>query len=71
MRQCFEGLVLGRKDRRRVRAGVHFATKDSCDQVSALWEVAVDGADANAGLLCDLPHRRIHSGTREHRLGRL
>ena len=71
IRQRFEGLVLGRKDRRGVRAGVHFATEDGRDEVSALWEVTVDSADADAGLFCDRPHRSVHPGGAEHCLGRL
>ena len=54
-----------------VRAGVDFATEDGCDEVRALRKVAVNGADADAGLLCDLSHRSVHPGGREHRLGRL
>jgi hypothetical protein len=71
IRQRFEGLVLGRKDRRGVRAGVHFATEDGRDEVSALWEVTVDSADADACLFCDRPHRSVHPGGAEHCLGRL
>ena len=70
-RQGFEGLVLGRKDRRGVRAGVDFATEDGSDQVRALRKVPVNGADADAGLFCDFSHRSVHPGGREHRLGRL
>jgi NAD(P)-dependent dehydrogenase (short-subunit alcohol dehydrogenase family) len=58
IRQGFEGRVLGRKDRRGVRAGVHFATEDGGDEVSAPWEVTVDSADA--GPLRDLPHGSVH-----------
>jgi hypothetical protein len=69
--QCFERLVLGRKDRRGVRAGVHFATEDGCDEVSALGEVAVNSADTDAGFLCDLSHRCVYPRSCEHRFGRL
>jgi hypothetical protein len=69
-RQRLAGLVLGRKNRRRVRAGIDFATKDSRDEVGALWKMSIKGADAYAGLLCDLTHRSVNPSGREHRLGR-
>ena len=70
-RQGLEGLVLGRQDRRGIGAGVDFTTEDGGDQIRALRKVAIDRADADAGLLGDLPHRRVHARGREHRHGRL
>ena len=65
------GLVFGGEDRRRVCAGVDFSTEDRGDEVRALRKVAVDGADADAGLLGDLSDRSVHPRGREHRHGRL
>ena len=70
-RQRLAGRVLGCQNRRGVRAGINFATEDGRDEVGALRKVAVNGADADAGLLGDLSHRRVHARGREHRLGRL
>ena len=66
-----KGVVLGRQDRRGVRAGVDFATEDGGDQVGALRKMAIERADADAGLLGDLSHRSVHARGREHRHGRL
>jgi hypothetical protein len=63
--------VLGRQDRCGVCAGVDLAAEDGHDQVRALRKVAVNRADADAGLLCDLSHRSVHSRGSEHRHGRL
>jgi hypothetical protein len=63
--------VLGSKERGSLRAGIHFVTKDGGDQVRALRKVPVNGADADAGLLCNLSHRSVYSRGREYRLGRL
>jgi hypothetical protein len=46
-------------------------TKDGGNQVRALRKMPVNGADADAGLLCNLSHRSVHSRGREYRLGRL
>jgi hypothetical protein len=59
-----------RQDRRGVRAGVHFVTEDGHDKVGALRKVAINGADADAGLLCDFSHRSVYSRGGEHRHGR-
>jgi hypothetical protein len=50
--------------------GVYFVTEDGRDQVGALREVAIKSADADARSVGNLSHRSIHSGGREHRLGR-
>ena len=57
--------------RRGVRAGIDFVTEYGRDEVGALRKVPVNGADAHAGLLRDLSHGSVHSGNREHFLGRL
>ena len=69
--QRLAGLVLGSQDRRGVCAGIDFVTEDGRDEVGALRKVAVNGADADAGLFGDLSHRSVHSRGREHRHGRL
>jgi len=61
--------VLGSQDRCGVGAGVHFVSHDGCDEVGTLGKVAVNCADADAGLLGNLAHRSIHSRRCEHRLG--
>ena len=58
-RQRVERPVIGGQNRRGIGAGIHFAPEDRGDQVGALRKVAVERADANAGLFGDLAHRRI------------
>jgi hypothetical protein len=70
-RQCLAGRVLGGEERGGLRAGIDFVTKDGCDQVRTLRKVPVNGADADASLLCNLAHRSVYSRGREYRLGRL
>jgi hypothetical protein len=53
VRQGFEGLAVGRQDRRGLRAGVDFAAEDGCDQVRALRKVSVKGAEADAKRISD------------------
>jgi hypothetical protein len=43
------------------RTSINLMTKDCRDEVGALWEVTIDSANANAGLLCDFPNRSVHS----------
>ena len=69
--QSLAGRVLGCKDRGGFRAGVNFVTEDGRNEVGTLRKVAIKGADANVRLLCNLSHRSVHSGAREHRLRRL
>ncbi len=70
-RQCLARRVFRSEERGGLRAGIDFAAEDGCDEVAALREVPVNGADADAGLFCDLSHRRVHARSREHRRGRL
>ena len=46
-------------------------TEDGGDEIRALWKMAVHGPETDPGLGGDLPHRRVHSGSREHRHRRL
>jgi len=41
------------------------------DEVRALWKMAVYGAETDPRLGGDLPHRRVHPRSREHRHRRL
>ena len=66
-RQRFAWLVLGSENRCGVGAGVDFAPEDGHDEVGALRKVAIYGADADAGLVGDLPHRSVHPRSGEHR----
>ena len=70
-RQRLAWLVLSGQNRRGVCAGIDFTTEDGRDEVGTLRKVAVNGPDADAGLLSDLADRSVHSGGREHRHGRL
>jgi NAD(P)-dependent dehydrogenase (short-subunit alcohol dehydrogenase family) len=65
-RERFARLVRDSQQRRRVRAGIDFMAEDGGDEVRALWKMAVHGAETDSRLGGDLPHRRIHSGSREH-----
>ena len=64
-------LVLGSQNRRSLGAGIDFTTKDGRNEVGALWEVPVNGSDADASLLGDLSNWSVHTGRCEHRHGRL
>ena len=70
-RQRLAWLVLGGQNRRGVCAGIDFTTEDGRDEVGALRKVAVNRPDADAGLLGDFSDRSVHSGSCEHRHGRL
>jgi hypothetical protein len=59
VRQSVERRIRLRKYRRDVGAGVNFTAEDGGDQIGALRKMPVEGAKANAGLIRDLPHRRI------------
>ena len=65
------GLVFCGEDWRRVCAGVDFSAEDRGDEVGALWKVAVNSPDTDAGLLGDLSDRSVHPRGREHRQRRL
>lgn len=54
-----------------IRAGVHFAAEDGGDQVGAMREAAIQGANADTGAVRNLSHGSIHSGGREYRHCRL
>lgn len=69
MCERFEGRVLLSQDMCGIRAGVNFASEYGCDQVGALRKVAINGANADTSLFCDLAHRSVYSRRREHRLG--
>jgi hypothetical protein len=69
--QGLAGLVLGGQNRRGVGAGVDFTAEDGRDELGALRKVAIDSADADAGLVRNFPHRSVHSRGREHRQRRL
>ncbi len=70
-RKCLARLVLGGQDRSGVRAGIDFVTEDGRDEIGALRKVAIEGADADSGLLDDLSHWSVHSRGREHLDSRL
>ncbi len=71
IRQCLERLKLLGKNRRCIRAGVHFPTENGGDEVGTLREVPVNGADADAGTFGDVSHRSVHPGGCKQRHGRL
>ena len=70
-RQRLAGRIPGSQGGRSVRTGVQLVTEDSRDEIGTLGKMAVDGTDAKAGLLGNLPHGSVYSRDREHLLRRL
>jgi len=67
----FEWFVRGGQGGRGVGAGIDLMSKDGRDQVGALWEVAVEGGEADPGPGGDLAYRSVHARDLEDLPGRV